>query len=75
MLAKSKASICAEKFLKLRLRHVFRHWRKETDMYLSEVKFLLRCKILDMQKRKMAKLIKIRILNEKVMMRHVFRAF
>ena len=40
--AKSRAAKCAEKFLSIRMRRVLRHWRKETELYLGEMRFRLR---------------------------------
>ena len=73
--AKSRAAIVAEKFLKLKLRFVVRLWRKETESYLSEIKFRLRNTRLQMQKQKVIKLIQIKVANEKAVLRHAFQAF
>lgn len=73
--AKSRAVKCAEKFLSLRLRRVMRQWRKDTELYLTEIRFRLRNSKLQLQRQKVIKIISIKVNNEKAMLREAFHAF
>lgn len=69
VLARSRAAKVAEKFLALQLRRLIRHWRQDTDQYLADVKFRMRCSRMQLQRQKVIKLMAIKVNNEKAMLR------
>ena len=73
--AKAKATLCAEKFLKMKLRRCLRHWRGETETYLQDVRFRLGYKRMLLQREKVVRIIGLKVSNEKALMRQAFFAF
>ena len=62
-------------FLTKRIRHTVRIWRGDTEAYISEINYRIRNQRMFMQKQKVMAMIKIKVANERALLRIVFASF
>ena len=75
LVKQAKAANMIAFYLTRRLRQAVRTWRGDTEAYINEINFRIRNQRMFLQKQKVVAMIKIKVANEKALLRMVFASF